>query len=88
MNNLSNWVSVADASKLLGISETTLWKLKNTKTLVAGVHWLYVTGQKNSNVKWNVEAINKWQVEQTIETENAPLEAAKNIASYSELGVS
>ena len=88
MNNLSNWVGVAHASKLLGISETTLWKLKNTKTLVAGVHWLYVTGQKNSNVKWNVEAINKWQVEQTIETEKAPLEAAKNIASYSELGVS
>ena len=86
MNNLSNWVGVAHASKLLGISETTLWKLKNTKTLAAGVHWLYVTGQKNSNVKWNVEAINKWQVEQTIETEKAPLEAAKNIASYAEMG--
>ena len=86
MNNLTNWVGVAHASELLGISETTLWKLKNTKTFKAGVHWLYVTGKRKSNVKWNVEAINKWQVEQTIETENAPLEAAKKIASYQELG--
>ena len=86
MNKLSNWLSVSDASDFLGISQATLWNLKNTNTFVAGLHWLYVTGKKKSNVKWNVEAIRKWQIELTIEVENAPLNAAKKIASYQELG--
>ena len=85
MNKLSSWLGVAQASQVLGISEATLWNLKNTNSFMAGLHWLYVTGKRKSNVKWNVDAIRQWQIEQTIETENAPLIAAKKIASYQKM---
>ena len=82
------WLGAAEASKNLGISQATLWNLKAKKVLKAGVHWLYVTGLKKSNVKWNVDAIRQWQIDKTKASENAPEDtAAKKIASYQKMGV-
>ena len=81
------WYAVEDASKILGLSKATLWNLKNIGSLEAGKHWLYVTGKKNSNVRFNVEAILQWQIEQTIMHEEAPLRASKKIASYQKVGL-
>ena len=81
------WFALADASKILGLSQATLWNLKNTGSLEAGKHRLYVIGKKNSNVRFNVEAIIKWQIEQTIFNEEAPVRASKKIASYQKVGL-
>ena len=83
----ANWLGVKEASKVLGISQATLWNLKNTLALEAGKHWLYVTGKKNSNVLFNVEAIREWQIAETIFSEDAPLKAAKKIPTYQRVGV-
>ena len=58
---IPSWYAVEDASKILGLSKATLWNLKNIGSLEAGKHWLYVTGKKNSNVRFNVEAILQWR---------------------------
>ena len=76
------WYAVEDVSKILGLSKATLWNLKNIGSLEAGKHWLYFTGKKNSNVRFNVEAILQQQLEQTIFNEKAPLRASKKIATY------
>ena len=82
-----SWYAVEDASKILGLSKATLWNLKNIGSLEAGKHWLYVTGKKNSNVRFNVEAIIQWQIEQTIFHEEAPLRRSKKIATYEKVGL-
>ena len=81
------WLGAAEASKNLGISQATLWNLKAKKVLKAGVHWLYVTGLKKSNVKWNVDAIRQWQIDETLKQEEAPINAAKKIATYQAVGM-
>ena len=82
-----SWYAVEDASKILGLSKATLWNLKNIGSLEAGKHWLYVTGKKNSNVRFNVEAIIQWQIEQTIFHEEAPLRRSKKIATFQKVGL-
>jgi len=83
---MSLWFDKSQASKMLGLSEATLWNLKNTAALEAGKHWLYSTGKKASTVLFNVEAIRQWQCEQTKITEEAPKKAAKGIANYQKMG--
>ncbi len=83
---MSLWFEKNQASKMLGLSEATLWNLKNTAALEAGKHWLYSTGKKASTVLFNVEAIRQWQCEQTKITEEAPKKAAKGIANYQKMG--
>ena len=82
----SIWYGKTQASKLLGLSEASLWMLKNTAALEAGKHWLYSTGKKASTVLFNVEEIRNWQIEQTKITEDAPLTAAQGIATYQKMG--
>ena len=78
----AKWLGVKEASKNLGISQATLWNLKNTLCLDAGKHWIYVTGKKNSNVLFNIETIRQWQIKETIANEEEPIRAAKRIPSY------
>ena len=86
--NLSEWQGVAKTSQLMGVSQSLLWELKNSNELVAGEHWLYITGKPKSNVLWNVVAIRQWQIDKTKESENVPDDiAAKRIATYSEMAV-
>ena len=81
------WLGAAEASKNLGISQATLWNLKSKKVLKAGLHWLYVTGLPKSNVKWNIETIRQWQIDETLKQEEAPIKAAKNISTYETVGL-
>ncbi|AIQ97598.1 hypothetical protein [Prochlorococcus sp. MIT 0801] len=81
-----SWFGKSQASKMLGMSEATLWSLKNTCELEAGKHWLYSTGKKASTVLFNVDEIRNWQIEQTKITEEAPLTAAEGIATYQKMG--
>jgi len=83
---MSSYYGKTQASKMLGMSEATLWNLKNTCELDPGKHWLYSTGKKASTVLFNVEAIRAWQIEQTKKTEDAPLTAALGIATYQKMG--
>ena len=83
---MSIWYGKIEASEMLGISEATLWNLKNSGKLQAGKHWLFATGKKASNVLFNVELIRDWQIEQTKITEEAPLTAAQGIATYQQMG--
>lgn len=81
------WLGAAMASKDLGMSQATLWNLKSKKVLKAGIHWLYVTGLPKSNVKWNIEAIRQWQIDQTLIQEEKNKKAAKNISTFEAVGV-
>ena len=83
---MSLWFEKSQASKMLGLSEATLWNLKNTGQLEAGKHWIFATGKRGSTVLFNVEAIRQWQCEQTKITEEAPKKAAKGIANYQKMG--
>ena len=84
---MSIYYGKTPASKMLGISQATLWTLKNSGQLQAGKHWLFATGKRGSTVLFNVEAIRAWQIEQTKINEEAPLTAAKGIATYQKMGV-
>ena len=81
------WLSCGESSKILGISQATIWTLKNNDSLVAGVHWLYVTGKRNSNVLFNVDEIREWQKNETQRHQQEHIDAAKKIASYQKVGV-
>ena len=81
------WLGAAEASKNLGISQATLWNLKAKKVLKAGQHWLYVTGLPKSNVKWNIETIRQWQIDETLKQEEKDINAAKNISTYEAVGL-
>ena len=83
---MSSYYGKTQASKMLGMSEATLWNIKNSGELEAGKHWLYSTGKKASTVLFNVEAIRSWQIEQTKKTEDAPFKAAHGIATYQKMG--
>ena len=83
---MSSYYGKTQASKMLGMSEATLWNIKNSGELEAGKHWLYSTGKKASTVLFNVEMIRAWQIEQTKITEDAPFKAAHGIATYQKMG--
>ena len=59
------WVSLSLASKSTGIGESTLRRLKQEGSLKPGDHWVYSTGKVNTPVRWNVTAIEQWQIEET-----------------------
>ena len=84
---MSIWYGKIEASEMLGISEATLWNLKNSGKLQAGKHWLFATGKKASNVLFNVELIREWQIEQTKIIVEAPKASARKIATYQQMGV-
>ena len=75
------------ASKMLGISQATLWTLKKSGQLQAGKHWLFATGKRGSTVLFNVESIRDWQIEQTKIIEEAPQALAEKITTYQQMGV-
>ena len=61
------WVSLSLASQSTGIGESTLRRLKQDGSLKPGNHWVYSTGKVNTPVRWNVTAIEQWQIEETKE---------------------
>ena len=69
------------------LSRTVLMGLKSSGQLKAGKHFVYVTGKPRSNINWDLEAIEKWQQEETLKNAIAPYEAAEKIETFSEMGV-
>ena len=84
---MSIYYGKTPASKMLGISQATLWTLKKSGQLQAGKHWLFATGKRGSTVLFNVESIRDWKIEQTKIIEDAPKASAQKIANYQQMGV-
>ena len=82
----ARWLSCSESAMILGISQATIWNLKNNDSFQAGVHWLYVTGKRNSNVLFNVDEIREWQKKETQRHQQEHIEAAKKIARYEKVG--
>ena len=61
-----------------------LLKLKSTKVLEAGKHWIYVTGKPRSNVLFNIDKIRQWQIDMTkyIESPERDIEAETQISNF------
>ena len=65
------WANAKEACLHLGLSPTALRKLQWDGVLSPGMHWVYTNGAKNGPVRFNIQAIRKWQTERTIELFNA-----------------
>lgn len=61
----STAVSTANAAKQLGVSVSWLRAQKAKGNLKPAEHWLYATGRPGGRVLWKIDAIHKWQAEQT-----------------------
>ena len=62
---MDRYLKSSEASKLLGISSSSLWELKSTKVLEAGKHWIYITGKSRRNVLFNIDKKRQWQIDMT-----------------------
>ena len=58
-------IGTAQAANHLGVSMSWLRSKKSACEFIAGEHWIYATGRPGGRFLWNVNAICKWQVEQT-----------------------
>ena len=81
---MDRYLKSSEASKLLGISSSSLWELKSTKVLEAGKHWIYVKGKPRSNVLFNIDKIRQWQIDMTkyIESPERDINAASQIPYF------
>ena len=58
------WAKTEDAAKALSLGQSTLRELQRTE-LVAGHHWIYLTGRANGPIGWSLAAMAAWQAEST-----------------------
>ena len=58
------WVKTEDAAKALNLGQSTLRELQRTE-LVAGHHWIYLTGRANGPIGWSLAALVEWQTAAT-----------------------
>tara|TARA_Y100001973_G_scaffold95404_1_gene148777 strand:+ start:1148 stop:1414 length:267 start_codon:yes stop_codon:yes gene_type:complete len=77
------WLSTEETISTVGIGRTRLKELKLNGELKAGIHWVYLSGCKNSKLGWDVEALRKWQRSKTQELTEAPTKAANEISDFS-----
>jgi|TARA_X000001036_G_C20591816_1_gene771124 hypothetical protein len=78
----SLWASTEEVCNAIGIGRTRLMDLKASGDLVAGKHWVYRSGRRNSPIGWDIDAIRDWQRIKSQEINNAPVEAAEKISSF------
>ena len=78
----SLWASTEEVCSAIGIGRTRLMDLKASGDLVAGKHWVYRSGRRNSPIGWDIDAIRDWQRIKSQEINNAPVEAAEKISSF------
>ena len=81
------WASTEEVCSAVGIGRTRLMDLKASNELLAGQHWVYLSGRRNSPLGWDLDAVRTWQVEKTKELAKAPFKAADAIESFAEMGV-
>jgi len=82
-----SWASTDEVCAAVGIGKTRLMDLKASGELIAGKHWVYKSGRKNSPIGWDLEAIRLWQREKAQAISNASFDAANDIETYSPMGV-
>mgnify|MGYP001252952114 CR=1 FL=1 len=85
--NLKKFTSTEEAVELLGIGRSRLMALKASGELKVGTHWVYLTGRKSGPIGWSVEAINQWQIDESLRIVEAPINAASEIEDFSSMGV-
>jgi len=85
--NEKKWSTTEEAIKLLRIGRSRLMDLKASGELIAGLHWVYLTGRKSGPIGWSIDAIHEWQIEQSRLITQAPLKAAESIESYEAIGL-
>ena len=61
---IKKWFSTEDACDLLGLGRTNLMMLKEND-LIAGIHYVFVTGRKRGTLGWDVQAIQEWQIKKS-----------------------
>ena len=83
---IKKWFPTEEALELLGLGRTNLLMLKENH-LIAGVHYVHVTGKRRGTIGWDVAAIQKWQIEKTQEIEDQSKKIANDIATYATMGV-
>jgi len=83
---IKKWFPTEEALELLGLGRTNLLMLKEND-LIAGVHYVYVTGKRRGTIGWDVAAIQEWQIKKTQEIEDKSKKIANDIETYAPMGV-
>ena len=83
---IRKWFTTEQAVELLGLGRTNLMFLKEND-LEVGKHYVYVTGRRRGTIGWDVEAIQKWQIERSIEIEQKSKDIANDIETYRDMAV-
>ena len=81
------WASTEEVCTAVGIGRTRLMDLKASNELLAGQHWVYLSGRRNSPLGWDIQEIRTWQKEKAQQISEAPLKAADGIEDYAPMGV-
>ena len=84
--NLKKWYTTEEAIDLLGVGRTNLMMLKDND-LTVGIHWVYTTGRKRGVLGWDVQEIQKWQIERSSLIANQPNKVVAEVETYAEMGV-
>tara|TARA_Y100001968_G_scaffold176556_1_gene161750 strand:+ start:673 stop:930 length:258 start_codon:yes stop_codon:yes gene_type:complete len=82
---IKKWFPTEEAIELLGLGRTNLLLLKDSD-LIAGVHYVYVTGRKRGTIGWDVAAIQEWQIKKSQEIVNKSKKIANDVETYAEMG--
>ena len=83
---IKKWFSTEDACDLLGLGRTNLMMLKEND-LIAGIHYVFVTGRKRGTLGWDVQAIQEWQIKKSQEIVDQSKKIANDIETYATMGV-
>ena len=76
MTDAPIWVPTEAVNQRLGLSRTTLDRLRAEGQLVAGTHWCWLSGQRNRKIGWDLAAVEQWQRSRAVELTGG-VEAAK-----------
>ena len=82
---IKKWFPTEEAIELLGLGRTNLLLLKDSD-LIAGVHYVYVTGRRRGTIGWDVAAIQEWQIKKSQEIVNKSKKIANDVETYAEMG--
>ena len=83
---IKKWFPTEEALELLGLGRTNLLMLKEND-LIAGVHYVYVTGKRRGTIGWDVAAIQEWQIKKSQEIVDKSKKIANDIETYATMGV-
>ncbi len=86
MKTKSVWASTEEVVAVLRIGRTNLMQLKRSNELIAGEHWVYISGKKHSPIGWDLEKVRNWQRDKAQKITNAPLEAVAEFEFYQRMG--